>query len=443
MGLGLAISRELVELLGGNLSVESTKNVGSCFYFSIPLVIKDDFSVDHMILAENLKNYQVKLVEPNAQIFSVVDSVIRHSGGVVEKIKDRKQLEESFSQMIAERLSRQMMILDYESSVEALPGLFSRIRRGGVNTGHFLFLIKTTASSQDIEKLAEYGMRHFIFKPVKPLQLIKAIAEILGEGSPPSPIIFCREDGKQTFFDPRPLRVLAVDDSKDNQFLVRAYLSTLPYRVTLVDNGRIAVDRFKNNHFDVILMDLQMPEMDGYTAVQLIREWEQTENLKPTPIIAVSAHDHEATSDRFKNSHFSSYLVKPISPSQLRQEILKTTQHIQIKLKEDSLTSEITSEWIDQDIADLVPQYLQNRRREVSELRMLLETGDFEKIQNLGHRMKGNAKSYGFEPLGKLGSHLEEASRLKNSNEVKGLIEEIGLFLSEQKPSSVNHLLTS
>jgi len=231
-------------------------------------------------------------------------------------------------------------------------------------------------------------------------------------------------EDKELVHDNRTLQILAVDDSKDNQFLVKAYLSSLPYRITFADNGREAVDRVKNSRFDLILMDLQMPEMDGYTATQLIREWELAKGDSEIPIVAVSAHESEEGSDRFRNSQFTSYLVKPVSPYRLRQTILSFTSPLEIPYSKSNIE-------LENELASLAPQYLKNRTQELGELKELLIQSDFSKIQTLGHRLKGNAKSYGFEQLGEIGSQLEEAAQVQDSSRIKVLIHETESYLSQ------------
>src|SRR6202030_2568346 len=87
----------------------------------------------------------------------------------------------------------------------------------------------------------------------------------------------------------RPLHILLADDSPDNRMLIRAYLKKTPYSLDEAENGKVAVDRFIEGKYDVVLMDIQMPVLDGYGAVRMIREWEKNHGRKRTPVIALTA----------------------------------------------------------------------------------------------------------------------------------------------------------
>ncbi len=440
-GLGLSISQDLVSLLGGTLSVESQKNIGSRFFFTLPLAIAQDLTVSHQIQSLALPPFDAWIAEPNEAVANTLTDLIRQCGGNPSRVQSNAHLNSIFHEFSPNPLKKEILLVDYDFAKDSLGPLLSKLRRESIATDSWIFIIKTTTSSSEIEKLAEHGIRHLIFKPIQPLQILATIEQSLTGHQSRSvlpKLESTSEPSRQTvelLHDSRPLKILAVDDSKDNQFLVKAYLKSLPYKLTFADNGRIAVEKFKASRFDLVLMDLQMPEMDGYTATQLIREWETQEKMPPTPVVAVSAHDQESVSDRYKASHFSSYLVKPISPNQLRRAIMNFTQHLVATdlnktnnpaAEQDQAMAELESQ-----IAALAPQYLSHRRLEIGELKSYLGTSHFDKIQSLGHRLKGNAKSYGFEELGWIGKRLEEAAEKKDAEEIQTLISETETYLNQ------------
>ena len=443
-GLGLSISRELVKIMGGSLDVDSQKNVGSKFFFNLPFQLPPQsstssnlVSMDQIISSENFGPYQAVIVEPNDRIATLIEDLIKKTGGTSVRLKEQNSLVDFFSKRDITIAKKEAFIIDFEYAKNTLNRLFSRYRRERLEMSHFIFLIKTTASADDIEKLAEFGIKNFLFKPVKPIPLIDSIRQACTGITIDSRKEPERVPASQVELpcDERRLRILVVDDSKDNQFLIKAYLGSTRYRLVFADNGKIAVDKFKEARFDIVLMDLQMPEMDGYTASSIIREWETAEFLPPTPILAVSAHDHEYQSERFINAKFAAYLVKPISPYDLRKAVLHHTQHIQAP-KTDHPSSRAHSnqsiiEKLESELAELVPEYLKNRKAEISELRRLVEKADYKKIETIGHRLKGNAKSYGFEELGKLGGRLETASKEKNPTHAAEIISAMEQLLEQ------------
>lgn len=455
-GLGLSISRELVKIMGGSLAVESQKNVGSKFYFSLPFNLTHQttagtslVSIDQIISGENFGPYEAVIVEPNDRIATLIEDLIKKTGGTSVRLKEQKNLVEFFSKRALTIAKKEALIIDFEYAKNTLNRLFSRYRREKLEMSHFVFLIKTTASAEDIEKLAEFGIKNFLFKPVKPIPLIDSIRQACTGIS-----IDSRKEPERTQaaqvdlgYDERRLRILVVDDSKDNQFLIKAYLGSTRYRLVFADNGKIAVDKFKEARFDIVLMDLQMPEMDGYTASSIIREWETLEFLPPTPILAVSAHDHEYQSERFINAKFAAYLVKPISPYDLRKAILDHTQHISPpKLDNPALahkpqTTQSIIDKLESELAELVPEYLKNRKAELGELRKFVENSDYKKIETIGHRLKGNAKSYGFEDLGKLGSLLETASKNKDLSQAVTIIGDMEKLLDQVSRKNPNKVV--
>jgi CheY-like chemotaxis protein len=115
----------------------------------------------------------------------------------------------------------------------------------------------------------------------------------------------------------RPLRILLVEDMEDNRLLIRAFLKKTPYSLDLAENGLVAVEKFKTAPFDLVLMDVEMPVMDGYTATREIRKWEAEQSLPATPIIALTAHAFLENLQKSKEAGCNAHLTKPISKSDL------------------------------------------------------------------------------------------------------------------------------
>lgn len=307
-----------------------------------------------------------------------------------------------------------------------------RRRFGGTGLGLSISqdLVSLLGGALCVESKKDIGSRFFFTLPFTVCEL--------KEAQESHPIVHSQKpllQKEELRHDERPLKVLVVDDSRDNQFLVNAYLSSLPYQLSFASDGKEALELFKDNPFDIVLMDLQMPIMDGYTATRTMREWEQEEGLKPTPIVAVSAHDHESSKERFKVADFSSYLIKPISPHELRDTIATLTQKVEFnewrQQQTPLLASDGAIEELERQLSDLKPQYLKNRLRELKELKEGLNDSDFTKIQNICHRVKGNAKSYGFEELGQISGKLEEAAHQQDPSLTRELIAQAELYLSQ------------
>ena len=119
--------------------------------------------------------------------------------------------------------------------------------------------------------------------------------------------------------------ILLVDDSEDNRFLVQAYLKNTHYLIDTAENGQVAVEKFLSNVYDLILMDVQMPVMDGYTATREIRRLEQKEGRKPTPIVALTAHALKEDIEKSVEAGCDSHLTKPIRKPVLLEAIQKFT----------------------------------------------------------------------------------------------------------------------
>lgn len=168
----------------------------------------------------------------------------------------------------------------------------------------------------DIARTYDLGLDGYLIKPIRRPDLLQTIGIAFGrrKGTPrekkamavPSQAILTRA-----------VRVLLVEDSLDNQLLVRSYLKQTDYTLDVADHGAIALDKFKTVHYDVILMDIHMPVMDSYTATTAIRAWERHNNLPPTPIIALTALALKEDTARIFEAECNTHLTKPVKKSTL------------------------------------------------------------------------------------------------------------------------------
>ena len=225
------------------------------------------------------------------------------------------------------------------------------------------------------------------------------------------------------------LRILLAEDSPDNCTITMAYLQDTPYRVEIAENGAIACEKFIAGHYDLVLMDRQMPIMDGLTATRTIRAWEQANDRPPTPIIALTASALKGDREMCLAAGCTAYLTKPIKQEVLLQAIKEHSIVAPPSSKEESSRKDTILVRANPKFADLIPVFLQNCRQNVIAMLDALDRGDFETVEILGHGMRGAGGSYGFQAITDIGAALEQAAESADTDASRKWVGELSRYL--------------
>jgi PAS domain S-box-containing protein len=224
----------------------------------------------------------------------------------------------------------------------------------------------------------------------------------------------------------RALRILLAEDSPDNSTITLAYLEDTPYHVDVAETGARACEMFTAGNYDLVLMDRQMPVMDGLTATRTIRSFERTSGRPPTPIIALTASALKGDREKCLAAGCTAFLTKPI-----RQDVLLHA------IKEHSVVLPPSSPRVEPmslvaahpSLAARVPTFLSNRRRDVTAILDALALGDFEIVGRLGHSMRGSGASYGFQAITDIGTALEEEAANSDADGSRKSVTELTSYL--------------
>ena len=220
----------------------------------------------------------------------------------------------------------------------------------------------------------------------------------------------------------RPLRILLADDSSENRFLIRGYLRETGSAIEEVENGAEAVETFKRGDYDVVLMDAEMPVMDGYAATRAMRTLEKEKGKTATPIFALTAHALKAAKERSLESGFTEHLTKPIRKATLLEAI---GRHVPDAAVAPRIHVEVES-WL----KPVVPAYLEKCRADVAAIRSALERRDYAAIRTLGHQMNGTGAGYGFVKVTEIGSALEESALAEDAARIEQEVGALDRYLS-------------
>lgn len=230
---------------------------------------------------------------------------------------------------------------------------------------------------------------------------------------------------------PGPLRILLAEDSPDNRFLFQAYLKDFDCTTEFAENGQIAVQKFLETPYDLILMDIQMPVLDGYSATQAIRSHERQENLSPVPIIALTAHALAEEKEKTIQSGCNMHIVKPVSKQFFLAAIQRViAEHYLSSSPKKATSSLVTTVQVDKMLEDLIPGFLANRRHDIVAIRQAVSEGNLEVIKDLAHTMKGTGGGYGFEDITETGKNIENAAKQKNFDTILQLIGELENYIN-------------
>jgi len=266
-------------------------------------------------------------------------------------------------------------------------------------------MLTSDARAGDTVRSREAGLASYAIKPLGRAALLRVVCGVMKLTKVPNAA--GGSDARDTSEPVKTLRILIAEDSADNSLLLQAYMKGSPHQLTFAEDGRVAVDRFATSEFDLILMDMQMPVMDGLTATRAIRAIERERGTASIPIIALSANAHSHDVEMSLSTGCNVHASKPISKQKLLHligEYGRRTSPGAIPAVESPRPILIETPL---GLENIVPAYLATRRKELPQMIELLAASDFERLTRLAHNIKGTGASYGFRDLTRIGAAIE------------------------------------
>ena len=310
-GLGLAISARLVGLMGGRIWVESQEGRGSRFHFTTHLHIRSEELAMRPGVSVELTGLRVLVVDDNATNRRILADLLQNwkmqptlASGVLEALQAARE---------AERQGRPFSLILSDMHMPDLDGfaLAQQIRLEPQRVAPIIIMLTSGDHLGDFQQSQELGISAYLIKPVKQSELFEAIVTSLGATQVQAAVEIQPDKPCEAESALGPLSILLAEDSLVNQKLAVGWLGGKGHRVSVANNGQEAVEAVKAGQFDLVLMDVQMPVMDGLQATELIRADETARHVH-VPIIAMTAHAMKGDRERCLAAGMDGYVSKPI-----------------------------------------------------------------------------------------------------------------------------------
>ena len=318
-GLGLSISKRLVGLMKGEIGVESVPHRGSTFWFTLPLGFAEAGFVDDRVDAiELLRGRRALVVDDNAVNRTVLVRQLASFSMVPRAAQDAETALALLSEGLSQNAPVEVAIVDH-----MMPGvdgveLARRIRDDPANTGIKLILCSSAGLITSTHRAAELGFDALMHKPVRQAALLEQLTALwrdrAGRHDPAR-----TESGASVAHGQGVMRVLIVEDSDINQKVARALAEKAGYRCEVAANGIEALAAIRERPYDVILMDVQMPEMDGYTATRRVRALAGL--IARTPVVGMTANAMKGDREKCLEAGMDDYIAKPINAKEFIQKL--------------------------------------------------------------------------------------------------------------------------
>ncbi len=452
-GLGLTISKRLIEMMDGNIGVQSREGEGSTFWFNICLkkqpaaaLVKEEPSAD-------IKGARVLVVDDNSTNRLLLKAILGSWSCRTSEASHGERAIAMLRSAVQEKDPYDIAVVDIQ-----MPGMsgetLGRLIKADTNLRDTHMVLMTYMGSRgDAKYFEEIGFAAYLTKPVKEGKLHDCLATVMGisrDKTEPGPIItrFSITESQK-----RKVRILLADDNAVNRKVGTKILEKLGYRADTVTNGHEVLEALKLKDYDLILMDCQMPEMDGYETTGIIRERESDEGKhNHIPVIAMTANALKGDRDKCLKAGMDDYITKPVNPRDLakmierfikagassepdEKRVIKSDTEVhaphhkvigEIKTAE---ASEAEKNIYDKEgfyarlmgdkelAADIIEGYLHDIPVQLSALSEAIAGGNNDAVRRTGHTIKGASSNVGALRVTSIAFELEKAAK---SGELKG-----------------------
>jgi signal transduction histidine kinase/DNA-binding response OmpR family regulator len=424
-GLGLTISARLVSMMGGKIWLESEVGRGSEFHFTLQLrVALNTPSLDSKVPTDQLRRLRVLVVDDNPTNRRILQETLKSWGVRSTQVDGGEQALSELAS--AQRAGEPYQILLTDMHMPKMDGftLVEEIRHRAGLEMMAIMMLTSAGHHGDAERCRSLGITCYLFKPIRKVDLLAKVLEVLGQNNTTSRSL-------PTTHEPAVhrarLNILLAEDNRVNQVVATRILEKMRHTITVASNGAEVLSILAGSSFDLVLMDIQMPQMDGLTATKSIRTREVKTHCH-LPIIAMTAHAMKGDRERCLQAGMDGYVSKPINTKELELAIAHVTQGLaadrrredtKVGLEGFSLKPAVLNfkQMLDRLGGDerllheVIEIFIDDAPKHIDALRGALAQGDTAVVEKIAHGMKGELGYLGISEVSQKARKLEELGR--------------------------------
>ncbi len=446
-GLGLAICTQLTHMMGGDIGATSELDVGSVFWFTMNLEIDTEQKTREQLDVEgNLQGIRGLIVDDNQVAQNIAVEQMMSRGMQADIASSGKEALHMLRTAADEGVPYQMAVLDYMMSEMDGVELAEAIKSDAAIADISLLMVTSAPSRGDNERMQEAGFDGYLTKPVNSIDIARALSAIwmARQHGKTIPLVTrhslqeARIQQRKRAADEVRLdgtQILLAEDNAVNQMVATTMLEKYGCHVTPAGNGQEALRLLKQRKFDLVFMDCQMPEMDGYEATHAIRSLEKQNNLKRVPIIAFTANAMKGDSDKCIDAGMDDYISKPVKRDELENMLLKWLKRDEevviseyaastVKRHKETINEEAFENLkalLGEQFVVVVDRYLQDSQAYIDQIQQAADENDFDQLTRITHKLKSASRQIGAEIIADIAEHIERSSQKQQAVDYQAL----------------------